>query len=136
MDARDYFETVVIPNYGEAKSNRDDFRLIWNAIVSMNTVPEFVALERINYIQGRQAVDDKSTQIRNAHPPLLILKTCAEALKHVRKQERKNVAYGGVTATSTSIYPSQPSTWMVNGHDLLFVLDDALDILMRFPELK
>jgi hypothetical protein len=48
-------------------------RFIWNAVVSMNTVPEYVALERLNYVQNRQSVDNESAQIRKAHQPLLDL---------------------------------------------------------------
>jgi len=140
MDAREFFETVVKPNYYEAKSNRDDFRLIWNAIVSMNTVPEYVALERLKYIHDRQAVDDESVQIRNAHQPLSNLKTCAEALKHARKQQRTKVglyaAPPAITVTSTAVNTSQPSTWVIGGDDLMTLLDQSLQVLMRFPELK
>jgi hypothetical protein len=140
MDARDFFETVVKPNYYEAKSRPDDFRVIWNAVVSMNTVPEYVALERLNYVHDRQAVDDDSAKIRKAHRPLLDLKTCAEALKHARKQQRAKVGLyttpPTITVTSTAVNTSEPSTWVIDGHDLLTLLDHALGTLMRFPELK
>jgi hypothetical protein len=130
MDAREFFETVVKPNYYEAKSRPDDFRLIWNAVVSMNTVPEYVALERLNYKRDRQAVDNESAQIRNAHQPLLNLKICAEALKHARKQQRTKVGLyttpSTITVTSTAVNTSEPSTWVIGGHDLLILLDQAL----------
>ena len=90
MDGREFFEKIVKPNYYEAKRNPEDFRLIWNAIVSMNTVPEFVALERLNYITGREAADKESAAIRNEYQSLLDLKECAEALKHVRKQKHSD----------------------------------------------
>ena len=38
MDARDYFEQIVKPNYYEAKDNPNDLRSVWNAILTMNTV--------------------------------------------------------------------------------------------------
>jgi hypothetical protein len=140
MDAREFFETVVKPNYYEAKSRSDDFRLVWNAVVSMNTVPEYVALERLNYKQDRQAVDNESAQIRNAHQPLSNLKTCADALKHARKQQHTKVGLyttpPTITVTSTAVNTSEPSTWVIGGHDLLTLLDQALGTLMCFPEIK
>jgi hypothetical protein len=49
MDARDYFEQIVKPNYYEAKDNPNDLRSVWNAILTMNTVAESIALERLDY---------------------------------------------------------------------------------------
>jgi hypothetical protein len=60
-----------MPNYNEAKSNCNVFRVVWNAVVSMNTVHEFVALEQLDYIYDRQAIDDQSAKIRGEHQSLL-----------------------------------------------------------------
>jgi hypothetical protein len=52
MDASEFFNTVVKRNYEEwtgFTGNQDDFRLLWNAIVSMNTVPEYLALDELGY---------------------------------------------------------------------------------------
>jgi hypothetical protein len=38
MDAREFFKTVVIPNYTEFSQHPNDIRLFWNAVISMNTV--------------------------------------------------------------------------------------------------
>jgi hypothetical protein len=43
MDAAEFFNTVVKRNYEEFTNNPNDFRSLWNAIVSMNTVPEYIA---------------------------------------------------------------------------------------------
>jgi hypothetical protein len=49
MDARDFFHEVVKPNYDEFVRSPNDIRLLWNVLVSMNTVPEFLALQRREY---------------------------------------------------------------------------------------
>jgi hypothetical protein len=47
MDAKQYFDTVVVPNYWDASQHPNNFRLVSNSITCMNTVAEFVALERL-----------------------------------------------------------------------------------------
>jgi hypothetical protein len=49
MDALEFFEKIAKPNYEEAKRAPDDLRLLWNAVVSLNTIVEFVVLHRCNY---------------------------------------------------------------------------------------
>jgi hypothetical protein len=46
MDAREFLWKIVVPNYAEFYKSPNDIRLLWNALVSMNTVPEFLALHR------------------------------------------------------------------------------------------
>ena len=46
MDARDFFHEVVKPNYDEFFRSPNDIRLLWNVLVSMNTLPEFLALQQ------------------------------------------------------------------------------------------
>jgi hypothetical protein len=134
MDARVFFEHVVKPNYHEALNSSRDFRAIWNAFHSVNTAIEAVALERVQYAQGRNIVDEERQRILAEHESLSDHKLCTEALKHVRKQTRS------VTATSTNILPSDPSTWQIdiNGkqRDLLTVLDRAFETISNFPELN
>jgi hypothetical protein len=60
MDARVFFEHVVKPNYHEALNSSRDFRAIWNAFHSVNTAIEAVALERVQYAQGQNIVDEKN----------------------------------------------------------------------------
>jgi hypothetical protein len=84
MDAREFFNTVVKRNYQEFTLNPDDFRSLWNAIVSMNTVAEYLALEQLQYAQvPREKLDTTAKQIRDKDQSLIDLKSCAEALKHV-----------------------------------------------------
>ena len=48
---------VVKPNYDEFVRSPNDTRLLWNALVSMNTVAEYLALERLGYPQaGRKVI--------------------------------------------------------------------------------
>src|SRR5215472_12246726 len=49
MDAYEFFHEIVAPNCEEALRPPYRLRLAWNAIVSLNTVPEFVALHRLGY---------------------------------------------------------------------------------------
>src|SRR5690348_8654773 len=43
------FQIIVRPNYYAFYQAQNDIRLLWNALVSMNTVPEFLVLHRRNY---------------------------------------------------------------------------------------
>ena len=43
MDTSQFFNMVVKRNCEELTWNPDDFRSLWNAIISMNTVPEYMA---------------------------------------------------------------------------------------------
>jgi hypothetical protein len=82
MDASEFFNTVVKRNYEEwigFTGNQDDFRLLWNAIVSMNTVPEYLALDQLGYAQVlRELLDGTAKQIRDKDQSLIDLKFCAE----------------------------------------------------------
>jgi hypothetical protein len=134
MDARDYFEQIVKPNYYEAKDNPNDLRSVWNAILTMNTVAESIALERLNYGSvDRDTRIKRSSDIRETYPCLRDLQNCTDAMKHVRKQTRD------ITATSTNILPTDPLTWQIdiNGRqfNLLTMLDQAFETVTNFPEL-
>jgi hypothetical protein len=86
MDTSEFFNTVVKRNYQQFTSNPDDFRLLWNAIISMNSVPEYMALDQHGYAEvSREALAVTANQIRNTDQSLKDVKFCAEALKHVRK---------------------------------------------------
>jgi hypothetical protein len=134
MDALVYFEQIVKPDYEDAKNDPNDLRRLWHAIVSVNTVADAVALERLHYSDvGRRTHDKRSAEVRDTHQSLIDLQHCADALKHVRKQTHD------VTATSTNILPSDPSTWQIdiNGkqQNLLTLLDQAYETITKFPEL-
>ncbi len=102
MDTSEFFNTVVKRNYQEFTRNPDDFRSLWNAIISMNTVPEYMALDRHGYAaMSRDALAQTANQIRNKHQSLIDVKFCAETLKHVRKIPPKN-KQGSFTITVSS----------------------------------
>ena len=48
-NAREYFQRIVVPDYAHFQQSPNDIRLLFNALVSMNTVPEFLALHRLGY---------------------------------------------------------------------------------------
>ena len=50
MYARELFREIVAPNYYEFCGNPTDIRLLWNALISMNSVADYLALERLNYL--------------------------------------------------------------------------------------
>jgi hypothetical protein len=86
MDATEFFCQIIEPNYAEATRAPDDLRLLVNAIISMNTVAEFLALKRNQYGQmTRKELTGKANELRKQFPCLEDLKLCAETLKHVRK---------------------------------------------------
>ena len=49
MDAGEFFQNVARRNYFEFFERGDDIRLLWNAVVSMNSVAEYLALHQQNY---------------------------------------------------------------------------------------
>ena len=44
MDTGEFFQNVARRNYFEFFERGDDIRLLWNAVVSMNSVAEYLAL--------------------------------------------------------------------------------------------
>jgi hypothetical protein len=69
MDAYEFFHEIVVPNCDEALREPYKLRLAWNAIVSLNTVPEFVALDRLGYKidVDRGLLDSKADEIRKSY---------------------------------------------------------------------
>jgi hypothetical protein len=136
MDAREFFNTVVTLNYAEFSRRPNDIRLLWNALISMNTVAEYLALDRLGYpAVARNALDHEAQKIRSQFNSLSDLKFCAEAFKHVRKIKDYR---GGFTlqASSTGVLPDDQTTWNINGHDLVTVVHNAFATLQGIPELK
>jgi len=82
MDSRDFFQDVAARNYYEFFQRHDDKRLLWNAVVSMNSVAEYLALHQQNYARiSQNQLTRTAKQIREQHH-LLDLKYCAETFKH------------------------------------------------------
>jgi hypothetical protein len=136
MDARRFFHNVVMPSYTAFAQSPSEFHLLWNTLVVMNTVPEYLALDRLGYSPVRRDVLDKAAQkIRHHSCYLLDVKFCSEACKHARKIRDHN---GGFTlqASSTGVDPNDPTTWNVNGKNLLEVVHYAFATLKEIPELK
>jgi hypothetical protein len=129
MDAAEFFNTVVKPNYKEFTEKQDDFRLLWNAIISMNTVAEYVALERHGYAQvSRNVLARSARDIRDKD--LDDLKYCADTLKHARKipPDKQSLKFTTV-ATSTGILANDKTTWTTGPHDLVDVAQRAFGTL-------
>jgi hypothetical protein len=127
MDASEFFKTVVKPNYDDF-TKTDDYRSLWNAIVSMNTAPEYMALEQLQYNRvPREQLDAAAKQIRDKDPSLIDLKTCAEALKHVRRTTYSNKQGSfQITITSTIASPIDKATWtFVDAHGASYDLADV-----------
>jgi hypothetical protein len=136
MNAAEFFKTVVIPNYEQFVRNPTDLRSLWNAVVSMNTVAEFVALDRLEYAKiSRSDLYDAAEQIRQSQPPLPDLKYCAETFKHVRKIPGWKEVPVSITASSTGL-SSNPDTWQIDHHDPVTVLRNSFAVLKDLPELK
>jgi hypothetical protein len=87
MDACEFFQQIVTPNCDEAMEPPFDLRLAWNAILSLNTMPEFLALHRLNYRENvdRKELDPEADKIRKKYLSLAKLNSEAIKLKHVRR---------------------------------------------------
>ena len=137
MDAAEFFRDVVKPNYQESVNNPHSFRSLWNTLVSMNTVAEFVALERIEYAAvSRNKLMESANVLRDQS--LADLKFCVEALKHVRKIEdnKKLDEKFTILATSTGISPHDQTTWEIGPYKLTELRQRAFATLTTFPELN
>ncbi len=135
MDAVEFFREVVEPNFQEFRKAPSNFRLLWNALVSMNTVAEFVTLERIEYADiSKHALATEANLLRDKS--LADLKFCAETLKHVRKIEDNKKYDRGfeLTASSTGVAPNDRTTWKVGELDLVEVVHRAFATLSTFRE--
>jgi hypothetical protein len=138
MDATEFFNYVAKSNFEDFVRNPDSRRHLWNAIVSMNSVAEYVALDQLGYGQvPRKTLDAEATEIRKKHPILDDLKYCAETFKHVRKIKDHSSFSSGFSTIATSTGVSEaPATWQIGSHNLTDVLRRAVAELSSFPELK
>jgi hypothetical protein len=138
MDAAEFFRDIVKANYNEFTINTDDLRLLWNAVVSMNTVAEYVALDRLGYVGvSRDRLYKEAEKIRVNSPILSDLNFCAVTFKHVRKiKDQKKGGGFSTIATSTGASSEDPTTWRIGSHDPVQVLGQAFAALSAFPELS
>jgi hypothetical protein len=137
MDAPEFFREVVKPNYEESVKNPHSFKLLWNALVSMNTVAEFVALARLEYsLTSAKELMQSANVLRDQS--LADLKFCVETLKHVRKIADKPKSDPKFTtiASSTGLSSHDQATWRIGPYELREVLQRAFDTLITFPEFK
>jgi hypothetical protein len=119
MDAREYFQSAVVRSYTQFK-RQGDFYSLQNAILSMNTMAEHVALDRLGYPPDLSRNERRFyAQAVRVELGLEPVQTCADVLKHVRS----NTDQG--TLSSTGIDPNNPTTWKIGGHDLVQVADDG-----------
>jgi hypothetical protein len=86
MNAQEFFQDIVKPNYYEFFRYPTDIRLLWNALISMNSVADYLALAQLGYpvVVSRQELQDLADEIREEHG-LEDLELCADKLKHLRK---------------------------------------------------
>jgi hypothetical protein len=134
MDAQEFFRDIVSPNYHEFFSYPNDVRRLWNAVISMNSVADYMAVGQIGYRPAsRQELQDLADKLREDHG-LEDLEVCADALKHLRKTGGSRSKFE-VTATTTDV-SSDTATWTINGLDVVDVLRRAFEKLKNIPEPK
>ena len=126
MDAKDFFEKIVVPNYEDAINNPNDLRRTYNAIITVNTAAEFLALDKLGYAAGLKAEDlaQEANAIRNKHQPLSRLKYHADTMKHVRKLRDVDEKISA-TSSSTAFSVADPASW----EDLHPELKQAMSVL-------
>jgi hypothetical protein len=132
MDACEFFHQIVTPNCDEAMRSPSDLRLAWNAILTLNTMPEFLVFHRLGYPED---VDDKAigrevAEIRKNYLSLTNLNNEAIKLKHVRhlRSQKRNEPFSS-TPSSTSYLISEPTP-----ADMLKVISDAFETIKAFPK--
>jgi hypothetical protein len=137
MDAREFFQEVVKPNYAEFVQSPNDIRLLWNVVLSMNTIPEFLVLHRLGYPPAlrRKELDAEADNMREELSGFLDLQFCANTLKHVRKISGSSAKFE-LQASSTGLLPDDQSTWSVGGHDLVAVVHKTFATLQGISELN
>ena len=135
MDAREFFHNIVVPNYNEFVQKPNDVRLLWNTIVSMNTVPEFLVYHRRKYPAHipRNELFREAETVRAGLNGFVQLQICADAFKHVRKNLK---GQEGLQATSTGLLPDDQATWIVAGYNPVKILHETFAALKEVAELK
>jgi hypothetical protein len=132
MDACEFFHQIVTPNYDEAMQSPFDLRLAWNAILSLNTMPEFLALHRLGYPEDvdQKVLYREAGKTRKKYSSLEKLNNEAIKLKHVRRLSgrKQNEPFSSISS-STSYSISEPTP-----ADMLKVIHDAFETIKAFPE--
>jgi hypothetical protein len=136
MDAREHFQSSV-RNYNDFVQNPTEYRLLESTLLSMDTVPERLALHQLGYPQlSREALYQEAQKIRSQFSGLSALHSCANAIKHSRSIRDHGGGEFTTIATSTGIDPNDPTTWNIDGKDLVKVAHDAFATLNSLSELK
>jgi hypothetical protein len=82
MDAREYFNYVVLPKYNEFVQSPNDFRLLESALYSMDTVAERLGLHQLGYAQvSRETLYEEAKKITWSiyqSQKLALLQQCAQ----------------------------------------------------------
>jgi hypothetical protein len=135
MDANEFFNRIVRPNYDAVDRNRDEFRSVWNAAVSLNTIAEYLALHRSRYVAMTEVELNKAANtIRNDIPQLGKLNNEVIALKHVRSLrgvKKQDLSISSILS-STAYLPDEPVTW----EKLKQTTEDAFAIVSQLDEFK
>jgi hypothetical protein len=136
MNAAEFFPAIAKPNYNEFLRNPEDLRLLWNAVVSMNTVAEYVALERLDHRQfPRTDLLTAVNKIRDDFPALSRLNYYVVNFKHVKKLKKDHGGIFATIATSPGVSPDDRTSWEMGPFSPMEILRDAFETLTAFPEL-
>jgi hypothetical protein len=136
MNAAAFFQDVAKRNCEDFIRKPDDFRLFWNAMVSMNTVAEYLALHDFGYKDvSRKTLSEGANTIRELHN-LTDLKFDAETFKHVRKIEDYRDKTFEMIATSTAILPNDSTTWSPSFDDPVKAIQDMVIKFDAIPALE
>lgn len=129
MNAAEFFSQVCEPNVISMRGNTDSFMHLWNAAVSLNHFPEWLALHELGYQSGlcRGDIDGKTEEIRKREPSFQQLQAVADALKHARKHK-------GPTMTHTAT-DAQTGRYVILGADRREI-DIAAAVLNAFQAAK
>ena len=138
MDAREFFSAVAAWNYRVFRHGSNSMANLWNAVVALNSVPEWIALARLNYADvPRSELDRMANDIRSKHSELSDLLLCANTLKHVRSHKKETRI-----TSSTGWEPDDSTSWTIcdtpSGRtlDVVTVCERAHSTLSSYPELK
>jgi hypothetical protein len=135
-DAREFFQSSV-RNYSDFVQNPTEYRLLESTLLSMDTVPERLALHQLGYPQlSREALYDEARKVRAQSSSLVNLHSCANVIKHSRSISDHGGGKFTTNATSTGIDPADPTTWKIGDHDLVEVVHSAFATLSNHPNLK
>jgi hypothetical protein len=106
MNARKYFQYVVVPSYGDFVRRPTEYRLLENALLLMDTVPERLALHQLgNPELSRETLYWEAQKIRGQHNSLSDLRSCASALKYGRSIRDYSGGKFTTIATPTALTP-------------------------------